>query len=184
MGIDKIEIPVGLRFGLSDGLFPTPNRESLIYSQEAKKVIKSKITELANYMAETYNKSVSGDGEVDILSVLNYYTNSSRYIQLFGQNYDYVQVKEFSTVPLISPKLDFINNLDLSKVPPSHFKYLLSNYKVYNRVENNRIYKVEDSSWYRKIDWRDILNAKSYSKIHLRVDGGLKVTRSLGLKMY
>lgn len=174
MGIDKIKIPIGLRFGLSDGLFPTPNRESLIYSQEAKKVIKSKITELANYMAEIYNKSVSGDDEVDILSVLNYYTSSSRYIQLFGQDYDYVQVKEFSTVPLVSPKLDFINNLDLSKVPSSNFNYLLSNYKVYNRVENNRIYKVDDSGWVRKVDWRNVLKPKGYSKIHLRVDGGLK----------
>ena len=29
LGIKSISFPVGLRFGLSDGLFPTPNRESI-----------------------------------------------------------------------------------------------------------------------------------------------------------
>ncbi len=173
MGIDKIEIPVGLRFNLSDGLFPTPNRESLIYSQEAKKVIKSKITELANYMAETYNKSISSEA-LDIKSVLDYYTSETRCIELFGGSYDYNQVKEFSTTSLKSPKLDFINTLDLSKVRRGNFRYLLSNYKVYNRLENGRIYKVDSNHWIRKLDYREVVNKTTSTKLPIRIDNGLK----------
>ena len=29
LGISSISFPVGLRFNLSDGIFPTPNRESI-----------------------------------------------------------------------------------------------------------------------------------------------------------
>jgi hypothetical protein len=39
LGIDSINLPVGLRFSLSDGIFPTPNREAIRYTQEAKDVI-------------------------------------------------------------------------------------------------------------------------------------------------
>jgi hypothetical protein len=40
LGIDRINIPVGLRFSLSDGLFPTPNRESIRYTKEAKDIMR------------------------------------------------------------------------------------------------------------------------------------------------
>jgi len=40
LGIDKvIYFPVGLRFSLMDGIFPTPNRESIRYTKEAKDII-------------------------------------------------------------------------------------------------------------------------------------------------
>lgn len=171
LGISKIDIPVGLRFGLSDGLFPTPNRESLIYSQEAKQIIKAKLTELANYMCERYNKSVSSE-EYNITSILQYYTRDSRYVDMFGSSYNYNQIKDFSTISITSPKLESLNTLELDKIPKDSFRYLLGNYKVYSRVENNRIYKVDSNHWIRKFDWKDVLT--SSNKLAIRIDGGLK----------
>jgi len=57
LGIANIAVPVGLRFSLTDGLFPTPNREQLIYSSTAIKTIKAKIEKVATYMVEKYNEN-------------------------------------------------------------------------------------------------------------------------------
>jgi hypothetical protein len=58
LGIKPINIPVALRFSLSDGLFPTPNREAIRYTQESKKIITDKIASLADYMIDKYNESI------------------------------------------------------------------------------------------------------------------------------
>lgn len=177
MGIDKIEIPVGLRFGLSDGLFPTPNRESLIYSQEAKKVIKSKLTEFANYMAHRYNDSVSGENN-DIGNILKYYTTDRREIRMFNSNFDYNDLKEFATVKLNSPKIEGIDTLRLDAIPKYHFNYLLSDYKVNWRVENNRMYKVENNHWHRTLKWSSVLSNSTY----YRMDNVLKGNKKTWLR--
>ena len=49
IGVDRIIFPIGLRFSLTDGIYPTPNRESIRYTQEAKEIIKSKLADVANY---------------------------------------------------------------------------------------------------------------------------------------
>jgi len=177
MGIDKIEIPVGLRFGLSDGLFPTPNRESLIYSQEAKKVIKSKLTEFANYMAHRYNDSVSGENN-DIGNILKYYTTNRREISMFNSNFNYNDLKEFATVKLNSPKIEGIDTLRLDAIPQYNFNYLLSDYKVNWRVENNRMYKVENNHWHRTLKWSSVLSSSTY----YRMDNVLKGNKKTWLR--
>ena len=55
LGIDAIQLPLGLRFTLSDGLFPTPNREALRYTSEAKATILNKISEVGDYTCLPYN---------------------------------------------------------------------------------------------------------------------------------
>ena len=49
LDIDRIRMPLGVRFSLTDGLYPTPNREALRYTAEAKEVIKARITDVANH---------------------------------------------------------------------------------------------------------------------------------------
>ena len=153
LGIDRIYIPVGLRFGLSDKLFPTPNRESLIYTKEAKEVILNKIKEFANYMTEKYNESIT-DSE-NITTVLEYYTQTSKYVKLFNNLYDYNQLEKYATVLLKSPKFQGINHLELQNVEVRNFSYLMYNYEVVYRYANNRMFKNDVNSWGRKHRWDD-----------------------------
>ena len=55
LGIDPIETPVALRFSLTDGIFPTPNRESIRYTQEAKTIIIDRIKQLADHFVDKFN---------------------------------------------------------------------------------------------------------------------------------
>jgi hypothetical protein len=46
LGINTLTVPIGLKFSLSDGIFPTPNRESIRYTSEAKAIILAKLVEV------------------------------------------------------------------------------------------------------------------------------------------
>tara|TARA_R100000544_G_scaffold33992_1_gene20634 strand:- start:1422 stop:3743 length:2322 start_codon:yes stop_codon:yes gene_type:complete len=150
IGIDSIDIPVGLRFGLEDGLFPTPNRESLIYSQESKKVIRDKLVEFANYMTDRYNDSITETD--DIRSVLKYYTDSYRVVELFGAKMDYEPLRGFTTVKLKCPKIKGVNTIDLSIYNSSTFSNLLCEYVKSYKVENDRMYSLKHS-YYSSPKW-------------------------------
>ena len=150
IGIDSIDIPVGLRFGLEDGLFPTPNRESLIYSQESKKVIRAKLVEFANYMTDRYNSSITETDNVK--SALEYYTDSYRRVELFGTNMDYEPLRAFATVKLKAPKIKGVNTIDLSIYNTSTFSNLLCEYVKSFKVENDRMYSLKNS-YYSTPKW-------------------------------
>lgn len=79
LGIARIDMKLGLKFTLTDGIFPTPNRESLRYTQEAKQIIISKIKVLANQFVDKFNESIVDTD--DIHAAIEYFTNSYRYIK-------------------------------------------------------------------------------------------------------
>jgi hypothetical protein len=152
LGIDKIEIPVGLRLSLTDSVFPTPNREALRYTPEAKKAILEKITRFANVMTQRYNQSVTVNS--DVYAVLKYYTNSSRYIKMFGKEFDYNQLAKFATARIATPKIPGVNTLELHTLQSYAFGSLLNNYRRSYKYENGRMYEIKtDNSWASRVDW-------------------------------
>ena len=106
----KIEITVGLRLSLTDGVFPTPNREALRYTPEAKAAILEKIQRFANIMTQRYNQSVTIDS--DVYAVLKYYTSNSRYINMFGKQFDYNQLAPFAIARIATPKIPGVDTLE------------------------------------------------------------------------
>jgi hypothetical protein len=101
LGISIIPLPLGLRFGLSDGLFPTPNREQLIYSSQAKKLIKDKIDLVSEYFVQKYNEN-----NIDcknIKEIFTYYSNGARIVQIAGQNIDASKLVGFAKSKFIKP---------------------------------------------------------------------------------
>jgi anti-sigma regulatory factor (Ser/Thr protein kinase) len=111
LGIDSVRFPIALRLGLSDGVFPTPNRESLRYTKEAMVVIMNKIKHIANYFVEKYNESVK-DTE-NILEAIDHYRSHSKYVKLKkdGGNVDVNGLKSFATIPFASPKVKGLDYL-------------------------------------------------------------------------
>ena len=135
LGIDAIHFPVALRFSLTDGLFPTPNRESIRYTKEGKEIILKKITELANFFVNKYNESVQDTD--DIHALMDFYSNERRNVNILKAKYDAGLLSKFATVKFNEPKLKGINILDM-KLIHRNKEYILGEYEVKYRIQNSK----------------------------------------------
>lgn len=126
-----IYFPIALRFSLTDGLFPTPNRESIRYTKEAKEIILKKIESVANYMVEKYNESII---ETDnVIEIMKYYSNNARNLQFNKNHYDISPLEQYATVQIAEPKLKGIKVLDL-KLLHRNRDYILREYQVKYKI--------------------------------------------------
>jgi len=132
---NQIPFPVALRFSLSDGLFPTPNRESIRYTKEGKDIILKKITALADFFVNKYNESVKDTD--DIHALMDYYSNSDRYVTILKSKYNAGLLSEFATVKFNEPKLKDISILNMKKIHKNR-EYILKEYDVKYRVERGK----------------------------------------------
>jgi hypothetical protein len=57
LGISTVHQPIALRFGLNDGITPTPNRENIIYNNKSIALIKERLKQVANFFVEKYNET-------------------------------------------------------------------------------------------------------------------------------
>lgn len=80
LGIDPINISLGLRFSLTDGIYPVPNRESLKYTVEAKELILNKIKLIADEFVNKYNENVCETE--DARSVVAHFSSKDRWITI------------------------------------------------------------------------------------------------------
>lgn len=127
LGIDRISIPVALRFSLTDGLFPTPNRESIRYTPEAKAIILNKLKDAANYFIEKYNESVKDT--TDLKVVISYHNSDSRYLKMGKTSWDIHPLSKFATLKIASPKLKGIELLDMERLVKIQ-DYILGEYEA------------------------------------------------------
>jgi hypothetical protein len=135
LGIDRISFPVAIRLGLTDGVFPTPNRESIRYTKEAKEVILNKITQIANFFVNKYNETVE---EVsNIKDIFDYYSSGLRYIDLQGVKKDISVFQGFATITIVTPKMKGVEVLDLEKLYRNKH-YIFSEYETRYRMESGR----------------------------------------------
>jgi hypothetical protein len=114
LGIDTLRLPVALRFSLTDGIFPTPNRESIRYTQEAKTVILNRLRDASNYFIEKYNETVKET--TDLKKVIDYFNTDSRYLKVGKSNWDVHPLSKFATVAIAAPKLKGINLLSMERL--------------------------------------------------------------------
>lgn len=102
--LSRLSSNIGLRFSLTDGLFPTPNRESLRYTQEAKQIIKKKVELIADELMVKYNESIVDTDNVR--AVIDYYSNSNRHIKNHkGDEWEISGLLGFSNIPQRTPTL-------------------------------------------------------------------------------
>lgn len=101
LGIAQIQLPIGLRFSLTDGLFPTPNREQLIYTSAAKKTILDKIKLVADYFVNKYNENNIDCN--DIHAIFKYYANNTRIVNLGNMFLDANNLATYTSVTFKKP---------------------------------------------------------------------------------
>ena len=143
LGMDRIQFPIALRFSLSDGIYPTPNRESLRYTQEAKQIIMQKFMDVANYFVAKYNETVE-EGN-DIKSVINYLERSGYYLTMENEaKYRIDPFVPFSTIKPAIPQLDGIKLLDFPNLYKRTKQYLLANdFKCKYSLRYKRMHDME-----------------------------------------
>jgi len=143
LGIANIAVPVGLRFSLTDGLFPTPNREQLIYSSTAIKTIKAKIEKVATYMVEKYNEN-SIDCK-DIHEIFNYYSSADRYIKIDNLSVNTTKICNYTTTPYKKPEYANYKLTDFHLLY-QHKDYMFYEYK--NHMNYSRgMFRQVTSNW-------------------------------------
>jgi len=137
VGINNpIYFPIALRFSLTDGLFPTPNRESIRYTKEAKEIIMNKVKVVADYFVQKYNESIY---ETDnIIEIMNYYSDNRRYLEFNKKNHDISPLEQFSSIGIAAPKLKGINILNL-KLLHRNRDYILNEYQVKFRFDHGKL---------------------------------------------
>lgn len=114
IGISSLYFPIALRFGLSDGIFPTPNRESIRYTKEAKEIILKKIGDVADYFVQKYNDTISDSDDLD--AILRYYDKSDKLLDWHNKNLNISGISQYSNLTFTSPKLKGIELLDLERM--------------------------------------------------------------------
>ena len=158
LDMERIRMPLGVRFSLTDGLYPTPNREALRYTAEAKDVIKARITDVANHFVERYNEKAEGDG--DIATLYAYYDSSDRYIDHLGEKMDITKLIKYATTQVATPQL---NGLKVSKFSDLwHSKeYWIQTLKAKFQMKNGKLFNVDKGYSY---GWNvaNILGVKNY----------------------
>ena len=138
LGISPIEVPVGLRFGLNDGLMPTPNRESIRYTPEAKAIIIDKIKKVADYFFTEYNKTIHDSD--DVFAVANYLRDTSKIVVIEDRTYNITPLKSYTTVKISTPKLKGITRLDLGRILVND-SFLFGEYVTTSIIKHGRFSK-------------------------------------------
>jgi hypothetical protein len=125
VGIDRIDFPVALRFTLTDGLYPTPNRESLRYTQEAKQIILTKLSNVADYFVTKYNEQLT-EGN-DIKSVVNHLEKNGHKITMAnGAQQRIDDFIKFSQVQIAIPEIEGVKLINFPALYKMHKQEMLN----------------------------------------------------------
>jgi len=157
LGIRSISFPVGLRFNLTDGLFPTPNREAIRYTEEAKKIILDKIEIVATEIIKLYNSQISGINNLKL--IYNYYQGYDKSIELNGSKYSIEDLMLYSKEKVKEPNVEGIKNLDLRRLFRNLSDCLFKDWEVKYTLYNNRI---SESKYNKDIYLSGLFNKQLY----------------------
>jgi len=151
LGIGRIHIPVGLRFSLSDGIYPLPNRESIRYTTESKTVIFNKIKQVADYFVNFYNESVTETEDIE--KIFDFFRYSDRKVKGFREN-STISIGDltiYSSIKPITPTLKGIKKTDLQRV--FHMKdSLFKEYTIKYKYSYGRFTGTGNSSYDREFN--------------------------------
>ena len=140
LGISRISLKLALRFSLSDGLFPTPNREAIRYTQEAKETILKKIATVADVFMNKFNEAITTQS--DIKSIMQFYSRNNKYIKSWYKGTDEEiiidDLVQHSSVSVAQPKLDNIKLLNLERLAIKAKEYILAEYKFKYKFNNGK----------------------------------------------
>ena len=142
LGISRIELPIAMRFSLTDGIFPTPNREAIRYTQEAKKVILAKLGKVADFFCSKYNDSIVETD--DIRKIFEYYETDGKWVNISDKKYRINDLLPYANLTFNKPKLKGVELLDLQSLYSRRAFILNTEYAVKYVFERGKMRSQED----------------------------------------
>jgi hypothetical protein len=144
LGISSINIPLALRFSLTDGIFPTPNRESIRYTQEAKDKIRQRIVEIADVLVLKYNESLV-EAE-DFMTVMKHLKGDDKMVVLTTMEVS-VNIRHlvsYSNINLATPTLKGFSLININTLYRNK-DYIFTNYSKTHIVSSKTVR--ENKGW-------------------------------------
>jgi hypothetical protein len=162
LGISSINIPIALRFSLTDGIFPTPNRESIRYTQEAKDKICQRIVEIADVLVSKYNESLV-EAE-DFMTVMQHLKGEDKMVVLTTMEVS-VNIRNlvsYSNIILATPTLKGFSLINIDTLYRNK-DYIFSNYSKTHIVSSKTIR--ENKGW-KDLSFWDVEDRKMFIASH------------------
>ena len=164
LGIKINYSKVALRFSLSDGLYPTPNRESLKYTSEAIDTIKRKIEKVSDKLIDMYN-SKSQQFE-QFYEVFDFYTRSYKNLKIKEDlSIDISSLLPYGSKSLENPKLkgyEYLNFKQLSADANDIFK----EYRVVYTVIKGKFKETKLTNHSSLLMYRNVIDASRQHYIY------------------
>ena len=157
LGISALEFPVGLRFGLEDGIFPTPNREAIRYTQEVKEKILSKLKLVADFFIEKYNNQITNCDS--FFKVKEHYKGVKEVELIEGVKLKVGYLTVFSDKLIKEPTLKGVNYLNLKKLVDKSDD-ILKEYQVTNILQRGKI--KESCNWEKIVSLSNVSPNRTY----------------------
>jgi hypothetical protein len=160
LGISNLEFPVALRFSLTDGIFPTPNREAIRYTQEAKDIILKRLGQMSDFFIEKYNREMQNCTTFD--QVIEYYTSKKRSVEIVpGKSLNVGYLSIFSDIVMNEPKMEGVKHLDLRKLVDKS-EYILNEYTVTYTLNRGKFKEVKSGSWESNVSRNNVMGNNTY----------------------
>lgn len=159
IGINRIEIPIALRFDLSTGITPLPSREGIIWDKETIDLFKDKIQKVANWFVDKYNTDTKREYD-NILEAWSFIKNDNYHVNILE--------KSFYINPIIKYATNTINPLKINGIVHKDANYY---HKLYSTYLNNYtiLVEFEYGTWKTKRIYNSIQKAvhNNYPKLIL-----------------
>ena len=127
----RIDVPVGIRLSLNDGVYPTPNREAIRYTDTAKRVIEEKLKKVADYFVTKYNNTITNAEIKDIPLIHSHYCGI-REVSILDNDkrHDAKELMKLSKIPVQSPSMPKYPLLNMKQILYSDSVQVFRDYDV------------------------------------------------------
>jgi len=162
LGVSAIRVPVGLRFSLTDGIYPLPNRESIKYTKESKDIILKKIALVAEYFVEKFNTKITE--KQDVFEIANYYRYSERYVDALHEKGNKLRIDDllkYSKIKIAEPKIEGVELLNLKDVFIKK-DHLVGEYSRKYEYYSGRFSNMDKATWKKSFGWNKAENKRTY----------------------
>jgi hypothetical protein len=158
LGIAALEFPVGLRFGLQDGIYPTPNRETIRYTQEVKDKILDKLKKVSDFFIEKYNSQIKDCENFE--DIINHYTSVKKVKLIEGVELNVGYLSVFSDVNIDKPSMKNVKHLNFRKIV-DNLDNVLREYQITHTINRGKIKEVA-RGWDKILTYSRQTNSVTY----------------------
>ena len=150
LGLPTIKIPIALCFKVGEGLIPTPNRESIRYTEQAKTLIKNRLELVTKELIAKY-KEQSTESD-DFL-----YFNRALYHKKYNLNTGNTKIDIIGLIkyakenipPVLIKGINHIKYGDFTYAPKFIHEYLFSGFYINSVIRKGNRYSKDKAGIYR-----------------------------------